>query len=407
MKTSERQTVRRLAPCPPYDVEACESWLGDMAEQGLMLELWGLLDVRFRREEPRPVRYRLTAARLEGNVLFGPPDAPDAGEEALYAETGWHFICRQKEFFIYACDDPAAPELHTDPAVQALSLKMACRSAVYYWIGWLISLAVQVSNFRSLNGILFLVEFPLLNLVFAFCLAWFTLYWLRNLYSIFALRRKLKRGLPPDPHKNWRRSAPLYRCANGVYRLIFPCAIVLLFFVIFRPDKPYYQRTTEEEKAAMPFATMEDLADGAFVLYAEEDDAFYNSMETRRTLLAPRIIEFRERGRIVQGDDVLLDNYLAVDYYEMLTPWLAQKLAPGLYGLDDTYYTQPQTLPALPDVDTARGWRNTDGDRCELILTAGRRAIRITWNDPDGTLGFDRLAPQLAEGFLQGAQPDV
>ena len=91
-----------------------------------MLELWGLLDVRFRREEPRPVRYRLTAARLEGNVLFGPPDAPDAGEEALYAETGWHFICRQREFFIYACDDPAAPELHTDPAVQALSLKMAC-----------------------------------------------------------------------------------------------------------------------------------------------------------------------------------------------------------------------------------------------------------------------------------------
>ena len=110
MKTSERQTVRRLAPCPPYDVEACESWLGDMAEQGLMLELWGLLDVRFRREEPRPVRYRLTAARLEGNVLFGPPDAPDAGEEALYAETGWHFICRQREFFIYACDDPAAPD---------------------------------------------------------------------------------------------------------------------------------------------------------------------------------------------------------------------------------------------------------------------------------------------------------
>ena len=86
---------------------------------------------------------------------------------------------------------------------------------------------------------------------------------------------------------------------------------------------------------------------------------------------------------------------------------LAQKLAPGLYGMDDTYYTQPQTLPALPDVDTARGWRNAGGDRCELILTAGRRVIRITWTDPDGTLGFDRLAPQLAEGFLQGAQPDV
>lgn len=401
MKTSEKQTVRRLAPCPPYDVEACESWLSDMAQQGLMLELWGILDVRFRREEPRPVRYRLTAARLKGSVLFSPPGHPDAGEEALYKEAGWHFVCRHREFFIYACDDPAAPELHTDPAVQALSLKMACRSAVYYWIGWLISLAMQISNYRSLDGILFIVERPLLNLTFAFCFAWFAVYWLHNLHSIFALRRKLKRGLPSDHHKNWRRSAPLYRFADGVYRLIFPCMIVLLFFVIFLPIRPYYPRTTEEEKAAMPFATMGDLAEGIFVPYAEDGDAFYNSVETRHTLLAPRIIEYRERGRIMQGDDVLLDNYLAVDYYETLTPWLAQKLAPGLYGLDDHYYTEPQALPALPGVDTARGWRTADGDRCELILTAGRRAIRITWDDPDGTLGFDRLAPVLAEAFLQ------
>ena len=151
----------------------------------------------------------------------------------------------------------------------------------------------------------------------------------------------------------------------------------------------------------MPFATMEDLAEGTFVPYDGDGDAFYNSVETRRTLLAPRIIEFRERGRIVQGDDVMLDNYLAVDYYETVSPWLARQLVNGLYGLDDHYYTEPQALPALPGVDTAHGWRAATGGRCELILTAGRRAIRITWDDPDGTLGFDRLAPVLAEAFLQ------
>ena len=53
------------------------------------------MGARFGRERARPVRYRLTAARLKGNVLFIPPGTPDAGEEALYEEGGWHFVCRQ------------------------------------------------------------------------------------------------------------------------------------------------------------------------------------------------------------------------------------------------------------------------------------------------------------------------
>ena len=79
----------------------------------------------------------------------------------------------------------------------------------------------------------------------------------------------------------------------------------------------------------MPFATMEDLAEGTFVPYDGDGDAFYNSVETRRTLLAPRIIEFRERGRIVQGDHVLLYTYMTVTYYDTLLPLLARLLAPA------------------------------------------------------------------------------
>ena len=30
--------IYRLPPCPAYDVEAMESWLGAMAEQGWVLE---------------------------------------------------------------------------------------------------------------------------------------------------------------------------------------------------------------------------------------------------------------------------------------------------------------------------------------------------------------------------------
>ena len=397
MKTSERQTVRRLAPCPPYDVEACESWLQDMARQGLILELWGRLDVRFRREAPRPVRYRLTAARLKGNVLFSPPGSPDAGEKALYEEAGWHFVCRQNEFYIYACDDPAAPELHTDPAVQALSLKMACRSAVFSFAGWAIVIALRSSELFSGDGFLNLVEHPLTALVFAFCYLSLMLTSLQNLYCIFSLRRKLKRGLPPDHHKNWRWSASLHRCANGLWRLALPFLIVLLFCVIFHPDRSAYLRNTEEEKAAMPFATMEDLAEGTFVPGEER----YQYSELRRSLLAPTIWEYSESGQIVQGGRAVLDTYMTVDYYDTLLPLLARLLAPALHGQEELLADVPLTAPELPGMDAVYFYGSESGAFWQLILVQDDRVMSVLMTAMHGEKTFSELIPRIAAGFDQ------
>lgn len=397
MKTSERQTVRRLAPCPPYDVEACESWLGDMAEQGLMPERWGGFEARFRRETPRPVRYRLTAARLKGNVLFIPPGTPDAGEEALYEEAGWHFVCRQNEFYIYACDDPAAPELHTDPAVQALSLKMACRSAVFSFVCWAIVIALRSSELFSGDGFLNLVEYPLTALVFAFCYLSLMLTSLQNLYCIFSLRRKLKRGLPPDHHKNWRWSAPLHRCANGLWRLALPFLIVLLFCVIFHPDRSTYLRNTEEEKAAMPFATLEDLAEGTFV----PDEERYQYSELRRSLLAPTIWEYSESGQIVQGGRAVLDTYMTVDYYDTLLPLLARLLAPALHGQEELLADVPLAAPELPGMDAVYFYGSESGAFWQLILVQDDRVMSVLMTAMHGEKTFSELIPRIAAGFDQ------
>ena len=397
MKTSERQTVRRLAPCPPYDVEACESWLGDMAEQGLMPERWGGFEARFRRETPRPVRYRLTAARLKGNVLFIPPGTPDAGEEALYEEAGWHFVCRQNEFYIYACDDPAAPELHTDPAVQALSLKMACRSAVFSFVCWAIVIALRSSELFSGDGFLNLVEYPLTALVFAFCYLSLMLTSLQNLYCIFSLRRKLKRGLPPDHHKNWRWSAPLHRCANGLWRLALPFLIVLLFCVNFHPDRSTYLRNTEEEKAAMPFATLEDLAEGTFV----PDEERYQYSELRRSLLAPTIWEYSESGQIVQGGRAVLDTYMTVDYYDTLLPLLARLLAPALHGQEELLADVPLTAPELPGMDAVYFYGSESGAFWQLILVQDDRVVSVLMTAMHGEKTFSELIPRIAAGFDQ------
>ena len=60
--------VLRPLPCHFYDVERMESWLQEQAAKGLFLTRWGIVFARFRRAEPAKVRYRITAARLEGNL---------------------------------------------------------------------------------------------------------------------------------------------------------------------------------------------------------------------------------------------------------------------------------------------------------------------------------------------------
>ena len=56
-------SIYRLSPCPFYDVERTESWLQDMAQNGLFLEKDGIGCglACFQRGEPKEVHYRLVS----------------------------------------------------------------------------------------------------------------------------------------------------------------------------------------------------------------------------------------------------------------------------------------------------------------------------------------------------------
>ena len=118
-----------LVPCPDYDVPAMESWLEEQAMQGLFLSkedgfFLGL--ACFEWGAPRRVRYRLDAIPKEKAFADFPENKQAA--IALVEELGWEFVAEWREFLIYRCDDANLPELNTDPAVQALSLKRVQRA---------------------------------------------------------------------------------------------------------------------------------------------------------------------------------------------------------------------------------------------------------------------------------------
>ncbi|WP_303914466.1 DUF2812 domain-containing protein [Subdoligranulum variabile] len=396
MKLLDKEVVYRLVPCPCYEVEACESWLTDMAAQGLFVEKLGRTLARFRRGLPQTVRYRLTAARLKGSWLDVVPSEPLSTEKALYAEYGWEFICSQQEFFLYACRGPQAPELHTDPAVQALSLKMARKSAWWALIGGNAVLVIQFAlNGRGRLARLF-VEMPLLSC--CMYLYFFGALFLaaRDLYNILQLSRRLRLGYAPDHRKNWHPTAWVNRISRGITVCAFFLGILLAFwmFVQFSSRQPI-----KDYQGPLPFATLQDLTDGTLV----QDEDEYNTLERRHSLLAPTILEYSESGVILQGEEAPWDPSLSVQYYDTRSPWLAKLLVNDLHQQRSILAEEPQPLPDLAGMDAAYAYSGKEGVFRQLILVQGNRVLSVLWVDPDGTHGFDRLAPRFAEAFAASA----
>ena len=113
-----------LVPCPDYDVAAMEAWLEQQAQKGLFLSAENGFFLGFACFEvgnPKRVRYRLDAIPKE--KVFADFPENKAAAIQLAQEMGWEFVTERREFLIYRCGDEALPELNTDPAVQALSLK--------------------------------------------------------------------------------------------------------------------------------------------------------------------------------------------------------------------------------------------------------------------------------------------
>lgn len=392
MKLLSKETVYRLVPCPCYEVEACESWLADMAARGLFVEKLGRTLARFQRGLPQTVRYRLTAARLKGSWLDSVPTEPRAEEQTLYAECGWEFICSQQEFFLYACRDPAAPELHTDPTVQALSLKMARRSAWWALLGGLAVLAVQY--FLNGRGRLarLLVEMPLLSLCMYLYLFGALFLAVRDLYHILRLSRRLRRGYTPDHRKNWHPAAWTYRISHGITFGAFSLVLVIALGTFVQASS---RQPIKDYQGPLPFATLQDLTGGTVV----QDEESYNTLEVRRSLLAPAILEYRESGVILLGEESPWDTSLTVQYYDTRSPWLAQLLVNDLHQERSILAEEPQPLPDLPGLDAAYAYSGKEGVFRQLILVQGSRVLSALWIDTDGTHNFDRLAPRFAESF--------
>lgn len=201
-------TEIRPIPCSFFDIPGLQSWLDEMACQGLFLQKFNFHRDRavFTVGDPYPVRYRLDPV--------GKSKKKDRERAELYQEAGWtHVVTISRAFHIFSCGDPDAPELYSDPQSLSLALDGTIRAQIRYQLSFVLSTLLLMGGLLFLTQDIFWADFLLWtsprNL---FTLA-LTAILFPGLFLVLALelrkllkiQRTLAQGLPLKAKKRWNR----------------------------------------------------------------------------------------------------------------------------------------------------------------------------------------------------------
>lgn len=369
----------RYPPCPAYDVGCMEAWLEQMAREGLHLDgasgfFAGM--ATFTQGQPAAVKYRLEAV-TKSATLFDDADAPADEAVEMAEEMGWEYVCRLRNFDIYRTDDPLAPELNTDPQLQAQGLKAVEKrmrgeagTALFWWILYpLLRTLGPVLTATHLGGLLTLWGWGLL-IGQLFLSLWRLLFLIR-------MRKRLLRGEAPRRPKDLQKAGRRYRLLHFAH---VAAAVALVLIVLVRGlngtlDYGEIRQPLAAFPGDAPFPTIADLTPENAV-YKEEYfdfDEDENTFALWRTLPVERAVIWEENAKLTFADGESFTGGLYVEYYEAKNEWIATRLAKTLYARDRaSWNVEPIDLPEL-GLDFARG---TDRVFNTVILRQGNKVLR-------------------------------
>ncbi|GEM_PF-307064 len=264
------KSVYKLKPGNSWRIGEHESWFTDMAEKGLRLQSVGIRFAKFKKAEPKKVKYRI-------EVLPKPHFADeyqkehykiiDDSQKSMYEEFGWTYVDSWKypdghiNFHVFSSPEELnAPELHTDPVEQSYSLKYLDKSlrrnTIFVIINSLLLLGFWYSIInRNNTPYLTLINNP--SLINPF-LIWFWIYTsfesIKSTLSIRKLKRNLTEGNPLNHRAPWKKTLFFTR----VMFIIYIALLVILIPASFRgnPREPL-----PLEAGKMPIILLSEIED--------------------------------------------------------------------------------------------------------------------------------------------------
>ncbi len=401
----ERTRLFRLPPCPPYDIEGMESWLGDMAARGWMLEegSFFLGFAGFEKAGPASVRYRLEAAPRHASDWDDNGGAPDPEAEALNADFGWEYVARRGQFYIYRSSSADSPELHTDPRVQALAVKAVEKRRTVQYLNLVLVLGVNLFSVLLRGNSLLLAAaeagLPITLLTFLLTL------WLlgdgeREVVHLGRLKKRLAAGEALRHDGNWQKGQRTYFGRRLARLLLFLLWLILLMRLWAWEAAGTGKEPLADYRGTLPFADIRDFAEGDFTVTMT--GLPYCSVTDHSNAFLRRCVHLSETARVTRPDGTVLEGGLYVDYYDARWEWLASALARELMRVDRAKAGKWWETPDSPDfgLDETAAYRNEYHFPC-VVLRQGRKVLRAMFAEigPEANMTMEEWAGILADSI--------
>ena len=391
MKQKKRRYL--LSPCRDWDIPGLESWLEDMSMMGWTFKwtrLGGLL-FEFWETVPHPVKFRMEPVqKIHGRFA----DAPEPDQQRFYEGFGWKFICRHGAFFLYRNEDPAAPELNTDPQVQALTMdylkKSVRRGLVTTMLITFPLLLLFISHF-------FLFSDYLSGTIYTFLFCSFYFFSIMDYWILFfqteKLRKKLKNGIPMTHRKNWHPGSFIHRA--GKVTMLLSCFV--LVFAALNARFALNHTPLEQWTEPIPFVTYTELAPESSNVTIQRVSNGY--VRYWSDLLMPVNYEWLDGGSYQYPESKERARILEVRYHETASPFIAKQLASSYRQF---YYLRYQSHSVeYPELgfDYAAGYHTQYGLDL-LVIQHGKICICIELGGGTDHFTTENWAKLMADQLL-------
>lgn len=404
MANKRRQACRPIRSFPA-DTAACETWLSDLAARGLHLDRMARYFAWFDRGEPMEnVRFRLEPVTKEDDWV-------SSEEREDFREMGWTYLDTWENLYrIYRADDPAAPELHTDPKTQALTLDRLIRKSA---MGYAAVAAVWIilCAFCLLTGEDYLTRLRLSFLYFDLTVIVLPVLFFFDrggLLDLLALRRSLRRG-EPQPHPTVRRFG-IPAGLLGLFLVLFPTVFNVTRVLT---ELPNYRTITDP--AGLPYVSLETIEeDPGFVRLTDSSpnwgQDYFHSYQRTRSLLVPEYCITRQYGEVkdrnweyVAETTFPQDAYIPYRYDPQLSvtrvKLLTESLAMRVYDELEADLIAGEVIETALGVDEAIflvAAPAGDAPRSRILLREGRTVLYAAYyGEADLGAHLDAFAARL------------
>jgi len=341
-----------LRPSDFWHIGEHESWFSDMAQEGLHLKKVGIQFVKFRKGKPKQMKYRI-------DVSQGEKIADEQKE--MYSESGWDYVTSYGEFNVFSSSVKAnAPELHTDPAEQAFTLKRLdkkfAKNAILIAIAAALGIVMMVAVWFHHSALyLTLVEGIIIQQATLIIIELYVVYnSLQAAISIRALRKTLSLGKPINHSAPWKRQHKLKLIVASVYMVLAILGVILPAMQLALSDI----KTLPVASTDLPIVRLADVEQNTKLVrenssYTPDNVDWGNRYMYDWSILAPMRYQSDEQG--VVPDEMWKDGSGA--YSPSISTWV--------YKLDLPYMNEG----VLSDLIERYGMKYEGGDFIEMKHT--------------------------------------